>query len=293
MKKICLLASLFTLVLCLHAFESLAKDYPFLSGVDKLTKDEAWERIEYEGDNPYRVFGLYNLNEKYDTPLKKDLFMSTKEYKDLYQQMKSEYKIKKAAIIKKTYYLRLYSAKRKKSAGILGEYETTSLDLDWTGEKHMKREPVDFDFTYDLKKGGFKLKLHPLDKEAATYCFWLDRPYALIDNPTIQFTVLPINFSRGSGTCYHQVPVCEQELLLSMSKDKALLLEENKESIEIYFIFKLDDVVKGPQRMDNMCNPQKPDVLYSAIVPRTVRIVMVNKNDGSIYYDRTYGNKKR
>ncbi len=210
------------------------------------------------------VLSYYGLEDKYDTPVKKKVFMKSQEY----AYKLSELKEKKAEMLKSEYYI-----------------DIILFAFDWN-EK-----------SYNVKKGGFEIKLHPV----ICHCLEIGSRYSnniarctpkMVD----QYLLSPLPTSE-----YFFIPMNELD---------GLDIENNPDKMKIYFIFKIASkmkTIKIPCIMygqrtyykeyhykDNPFMPGEQRTYNNEFfnVPNTnkVRVVIANEETGKVYFDQTYQN---
>lgn len=257
------------------AVENSFASVPFLEGADKLTGDSVLFGYKYVS-----VYHYFDLGKKYDTPLKSELFEKTQEFKDLKKQFDQAI----SDLYSKTYYIRITETSERYIS--FGKKELR-WEIDWGGN-FGRPDSLKFSPYYDLQEGGFVLRFPRITDD----CIGDQKfPKTFWDYGKIIFDPLPVKLIPKTGWCFQkQISVCEQEMLFPMDKEKGLIVENNITKIEIYFIFKIDNHGKDYQKFNGSC--QKIGFSgYGHVIPKTVRVIMRNKENGDIYFDKLFKNE--
>lgn len=215
------------------------------------------------------VFEYFDLSDKYDTPLKKKMFIKTDEYKKLIEELKN----KKQDLLEITYY---------------------------TGWSH--------DFSeYNTKTKGFNLGLpghnigmggqsaNPPNSILNIYFPQLPirhrKPYGLFGRVPGGDSYDIREFSHIINRIENNTPagVYEEYIFISMNENNALAIENNNsENIAVYLMFKLygntNVQYKWFDAGKNIWRISKGNVLST----NSVRLIIGNKVTDEIYYDKTY-----
>jgi len=201
------------------------------------------------------VFRYYNLHEEYNTGLKKETFKKTEEYKDKLRELKD---IKEEML--NTYYYVV-------SKGYLALQSLSD---------------------YDIKQRGFKLTFRT-DVGVSIYD---PDSVAGIDDvlfPTLPAKTYPV---KRSGACLIE-GAYKKVLFLPMSSEKGLVIENNKEDIQIYMIFKISGVKSVQFRIQSVVDGTQMDETEKFPYANSARLIIANGKKGDVYFDKFYEHIKK
>ncbi len=223
------------------------------------------------------VYSYFNLDAKYNSPLKKEMFNKTQEFKKLEHQLEQI----KSDLYRKTYYIRIVRDPNYLTEG--NGYFWQKVDWDEAGNP--SSDPwgdLKLLSHYNLQEGGFILEF-PSIADQCPKTFW--------GRGGIIFHPLPVKLIPSSiWDVWHDIPICEQELLFPISKEKGLIVENNISKIEIYFIFKIDNHRQDYQVVDGEC--RSLGGYKNRVITKAVRVIMRNTENGDIYFDKVYNNEE-
>lgn len=207
------------------------------------------------------VVSYFDLDEKYNTDLKKEAFKKTQEYKNKMDELNSVWQ----RYFGNYFFTEFYTRKCQWYSSSLSD---TCTDY------------------YDLKRKGMEIGL--------PYTITFVYGY-MGDSIKIIFPALPTDkcYSYSSDDAYVRIekaPNCNGEkLFLQMSEEKGLAIENalSEDKLVIYFIFKVSDAKPYEHVTDaglvKFIGKEKP-----ILIGNPVKIEMANKKTGEIYFDKVY-----
>ncbi|EKB48197.1 hypothetical protein [Cecembia lonarensis] len=241
--------------------------YQHFKKVDsKLVKSDEWaEMPDFQAIFELNVFEYYNLNNEYDSELKKQVFEKTNEYqnyrKDLIQ--------KRDEILANFYYHKGFNSVR-------GETFTTKR-MNLNGTSH-------FVVNYDLKKKGFPISIGDV---LPYYCSVSFMPKTISH---LEFPSLPTSkvydLTANSENSYREI------FLINVSEEVALEMENNRSNIETLLLFQIKGIEKrrlndidfrNEKRNNNGCKE-----LVDVFATNNLRLIVFNKSTNKIYFDKVY-----
>lgn len=195
------------------------------------------------------VISFFELEEKYNTELKKATFKKTEEYQNLLQELRD---VKSEMLQTVFYYI-----------------DNTSL-----GE-------------YDIKKGGFKYSLgaNYVFNDFLTGSARNPKSLILENGETIFLKSLPSEkvFKNIYGN-----KVYDECIFFKVSEKEGLEIENDLENVSIYFFFTPSGRENSTFKFLNLVKPQPVWASRTRVEMKSdyVRIVIANKVTGKVYFDK-------
>jgi hypothetical protein len=195
------------------------------------------------------VFSYFELTD-YDTELKKAMFMKTKEYEDKLEELK------------------------KLKQGVEKDYYYVALE-----ESKMKNKFEDYNMA---KKGinlflGTNMGLGAINAQAP-------KSVSRILFPSLSTEKSGMKTYGG----YAPIPgVYEEYLFLAMNEEKGLLVENNRNDIDVYFIFRIAGIETVSFKF-YCINTGWWNVKQELLKADSVWLVMGNRKTGDIYFDMIF-----
>lgn len=200
------------------------------------------------------VFYYYSL-EGYDTDLKKEVYKKSKDY----QEQLAELKKLRTDLFNTTYYV--------------------------------KEEELFNSVEYDIKKKGFNLTINTnwgMGTASAKPPKSVSVAYGFLSSGYVQLKKLP---SIEVADNFFGQGIKNEMLFIPVDEIKGLEIEENKEDIVVYYLFKPSNKESVKYKFyNNVSNSYAGwyDMTSKVITSLTLRIIVANKNSGKIYYDKIY-----
>jgi len=204
------------------------------------------------------VFSYYSITE-YDTELKRAVYKKTNDYKERVGTLKKM----KAEMLKTKYYVKL-----------------TNITME-------SNFPLSSD--YDLTKKGFLIKLRN-SYGVGTLSFVPPKSvmFGTLRNEDlyIYFKSLPIKKNKNFfGTE-------DDYFFASVNEETGLKMENNKNSIDVYFLFTVTGKEKVFSKFLEMNSGLFYDMDILLLKSENVRVIIVNKTTDEVYFDKLYNLSK-
>ncbi len=203
------------------------------------------------------VLKYFNLSEIYDTPLKKEVFTRTKEYKKYFEELDS--------IRNGTFY-----------------YHTTPTLLQDGRNKTI--------WQYDLKKKGFEILFNTNSSSGRPFkCLEISGDWGeRINDLWINVKMLP-TYNKQSNSIW-KIKTLDEFYFIPISEEDGIELENEKDNIHIYFIVTLDNSENIKYEWVNTSKLPFEEITTNEYVinSKRLRVLLVNKYSNKIYFDKTY-----
>lgn len=244
--------------------------------------DESWlrydinsEPVPFESAYNLKVFDYFELNNKYDSDLKKQVFKQTADYKTLLDSLT---KIR-ANYLNSVYYQRGFNHvggetfRSARGEIFQREEDTVQKENDNEGEGHQ--------VNYDIQKKGFFIGIgHVLPYHCSrAFC-----PKVIDD---VEFKQLQItkkyNLDNNSKKSYTQY------IFVPMDANTALEIENNRTQVEILRVFNFTGIYSATFNdadfiADNYGKPCKVNIIKGG----SMRLLIYNKVTDKIYYEKLF-----
>lgn len=202
----------------------------------------------------YEIYSIYNLDvfryfNLYD--YNSDLEKAVYKSSEEYKRQLKELKLKKNDLLRTTYFI---------------------------------HEEELFDSDYDIKKKGFYILIrsnYGFGTVSAQAPKSFGSPSSSFQLKTLPSKNIPLSYEIfGKG-------IMDEKLFLQMAPEIGLKIERNKKDVDVYFLF----VPKGKETVKYQHNNMSHgwfEMTEEVITINRVRIIVINKVDESVYFDKIY-----
>ncbi len=155
----------------------------------------------------------------------------------------------------------------------------------------MKEEKLFNSVEYDIKKKGFNLTINTnwgMGTASAKPPKSVSVAYGFLSSGYVQLKKLP---SIEVADNFFGQGIKNEMLFIPVDEIIGLEIEENKEDIVVYYLFKPSNKESVKYKFyNNVSNSYAGwyDMTSKVITSLTLRIIVANKNSGKIYYDKIY-----
>ena len=222
-------------------------------------EDNYSEPSPFESAYNLNVFDYYELNETYDSKLKKDVFKQSNQYKTLLDSLKK---------VKDLYLNSIYFETNFNSVG--GQ----TFDLENT-------DGPGYQVNYDIQKKGFSIAIGEVFPYHCQYAFC---PKVIEGIEFKQLTITKkYNLKSNSKKSYTQY------LFIPMDATTALKVENNRSQIQILRIFSMKGLYSPTFNDEDFAaeNYKKPCKI-KLIKGGNMRLFIYNKKTYEVYFDKIY-----
>ncbi|MEK6646680.1 MAG: hypothetical protein AABY84_08405 [Candidatus Firestonebacteria bacterium] len=252
MLKIYLIAVMFLLANLTHAAISSQTIFEIIENL-KEVPEELY--LIYNLD----VFNYYNIDDC-DTELKREVFKKTPQHENYLQELKKM----RTEMLKATYYIR-----------VEGKFEKVDYDIKYKG----------FNITLGQNWGMLTETRPPKSIPVSESSSQLSYAAALssIDVVHILFKSLP---SKQITNIYFGKGYNDEKLFLPINETSGLEIEENREKIDVYFLFTPSGKETITYKYMNIATYNWYNIKKILLKSDKVRIIVTNKETGKIYFDK-------
>jgi len=220
----------------------------------------------------YSYYHMWNV----DTPLKKQIFEKSEDYKAKLKNINSM----KLALESSNFYFENYYTE--------------------DNEYYQNRKcRFVIKSNYDLKKGGFVFRFNSTNKNTMidiTYSLpkktfrCMDEKELFVEFKSQQFPLVLNKFNIDPNPYFDFYEVGE-EMFIPIEKSSALEIENNPNNIKVTFIT-LGKLKSEPWKYEigRACTFCEKESLYGLVSTEKIRMIVSNIKTGKIYFDKIYGN---
>lgn len=200
----------------------------------------------------------YNLSDRYDTELKIKKYKETDNYGQKLKKIKKLKKELKNSII------------------------STRLDYDALSNYDLDRNAFVIELgNSDLYSYDIKTEKTGLDGNE-----YQDRPPKTIYNVSIEY----LNIERIVSSKSFNKVFYKEIILAQTNENRALKIENHKSDVDVYLIFdiKSEKMKEFKEEWDESGDNQSSTINTRVFYPSFIRLIMVNSDNGQIYFDKLY-----